>query len=656
MVKTMVDEEHLLHFYHLLSSCGEQTLEISNHAEDTTLFIAKSKSAAKEALQPRFVSPLPLPLHLQRPAPISYICRRCQQQDVDGETHGRFRASAEYDRDPTYNQDLATVAKRPLPNLSAPALSPQLTADDRREESERDPPPPATATNHEEGIPTPDDDEEAPLATNATGGEGASPPDGEEGIPSQHDQEGGQDGVDERTPPKETLVHRATSHNRKRIPPQAAKRKGAEVEETPPVRKQPRRNAQTARWGDASVANGGPPPEVRSPGAVRAEGREEEIDTTESKARIWLRHQMAISHDPPVQQMTQKLQDQMIRTAFAVAGPEAIGDWHEILHYWRHNGQLVTAAYLGLSSRPGSQSPRASPLGPSTAPTPTVHRRQRSGLSKPSVERFREAFERTDLHAVIALLQPVFQRCGLATLHKRYVEAQTEIRKWYGNRGALTQRDAKGELFRACHRRWAQVENPRKNDATASQFDGFERRLFAAHRMHILQEELGLGVFSLIRGISDTFLTQTMRKGTFELWVQLVKQFNPRYRSVEERATRLFQRAVQGRSIADRSDQRLALERVAKVAAMRYVDPGPLFEVDDPTRLSDPGVATPHSRPATPAEPPPGPSSTMGESRHRCNRWSPETRSPWAVSFSQRSRNRVHSLTGTISTGTRPSG
>lgn len=247
MIPIIVTELPLLIYYDLFSSHGVQTVKLRNESEDSTVIVSKSESAAKEALQPRAVSPLPLPPHLQRSKPITSPSRPERQQDVDRETLGRFRATTDYNSAIPSNQDPTTVvssakpvAKRIGPDPDEPASS--LPAETGHVETAQDPEQPITsqhgeeeaeASNEQEDRPTSHTEEPRSTLADEDDGPRTNTGGGVE-TPSHSDREDCEDREAGQPPQSQTLVYTATNNNRKKL--QDRKRKRTQTEGTPSAR------------------------------------------------------------------------------------------------------------------------------------------------------------------------------------------------------------------------------------------------------------------------------------------------------------------------------------------------------------------------------------------------------------------------------------
>lgn len=352
------------------------------------------------------------------------------------------------------------------------------------------------------------------------------------------------------------------------------------------------------------------PHRMRRPSRTRGPGGDDKV---QREAEAWMQVKLKAASPDVRRKCSPRKQARMIEYAMDVAGPEVVGRWYDIIDMWRRDPRLVTDAYYGgTTSRPTSSHSRrgGAQLGASAADGARPSHR-----IKPAVERFIQAYHGVQLDDIKELLQPVLQPYRLAELHRRYVVVKELVDDWYGARPAQVARDAKLELFEAFYPGWKGTTHPLKQSTeSASAWNKFGNQLAYGQRMHQLQTELGLGIFTLLPRKSRTFLTNTLSQDDLPIWVDMVRERNLRYRALAARATTLFERVLRGRSLSDSNDRRFAIELIPRVDAIATPDPAPLLEMSDPTALSDVGNATPTAE-STPQEhntPPPQPSGEGG--------------------------------------------
>ena len=584
MVPVEVDAAHLQYFYDLLARGGSSVLEVANEGLGISLYLAQSKATARDALFPQVPRPTSLPAHPHssyRPSePSPSIKLRVRALESSAPPPGEH-AESEFDDPDISDQDLE-------------ALDGGRTR---------------TRIDREGGVRLGEGDVEGRDALlGGDRGKDKSDTEVDSGAPAAK-----RDGATQKRP-----RGKGDKGERPAKRPAPARKRGDGT-----------KSSTKADGTKSSTKADGTKSSTKADGTSAGEARDRESpveDPRRAQATAWLAQRVADSEDQSVRATSAKLQGDLVDNALAVAGGDAVARWYDIIHHWRNNGELVTIAYEGIMSRHGSQSPRhpppvsassrPPPAGPNgrastrlrekegtliVSPSPTITRQRGALRPRASVDDFCLAYRSHQFQDIVALLQPVVRLCSLPTLFRRYSTALAEIEAWYGKRAREQRKDAKVELFQACYPQWARVETPSKNEDAKPDWRSFDNALLAANRMHTLEEGLGFGIFSLLPNRAPKkFFTHTIRLGHLPLWMEMVRRFNPAYQAVRLRVDALLRWGVAGNSLAIRtSRKRLLIERMSKETAIQHRDPGPLFEVADPTAISDPGTTTPNSRPTT---------------------------------------------------------
>lgn len=565
MVKTVVDATCFQYFYDLLGRSQDSFLEVCDGEDGGSFLIVKDKSAARQALGLPNAPSIPPNRHIRGlNAQADQTTRISTASNADGQS------------------SLFTDTQRKTPpqrNLTETPSGTEGLAEQGTEEG--------TLTEGTERWIRAEQEEEGSITRD--GGRGGTieavlreeisdqrDRGGKSGHQvEEHGQEGGEwrSGKDGDLQPTDPACGTPIRFPAKR------KAKGGEKESTSTSKRRKR-----ARKGKGT--------HVEEVGA-------DERGSVRERAAEWLLQQIQTSEDPSVRATSLKARTDMVRTALDVAGPDAVGMWYDVLHHWRHNGRLVAVAYEGVTSRSGSHSPRAPPV-------PILQRAELQGPAgqarreKPGVRKFRQAYETTEVNAIVALIQPTFHRTTLADLYAYYLKAAAEIEASQGDRGNLTRRDARLELFQACYPTVDWIDKPWTHRDAKAMWNHFDYHIRMAKVMHSLRAQRGVGFFGLLpTRVTNKYLTQTLTAGRLALWLGLVTRFNVRCSAMEEKVDLLLQRGFAGLMPSPTASKRLLIERISRQAALDTADPGQLFDVVDPTTLSDGGAETPHSRPHT---------------------------------------------------------
>jgi len=342
------------------------------------------------------------------------------------------------------------------------------------------------------------------------------------------------------------------------------------------------------------------------------------------RATDWLAAQVRQTGNRRLQGMESRGQDLLVSRALSVAGPDAVGDWWDIVRLWHARGSLVlpldegqrAAFALDLpqsamhgsdgngegdtSSGGGSQGDgngggsdddvmagasygamvpfAGASSGHDSHDGPDGHDR----ALIPPRQAFLQAYEAASGHQLASKIGPIVRRFALAELQERYDEATRELVKAdrldHGPNGRRARSRAKRSLFNACypkHEGVADLGARGDNDEARTDWKGFELVLRSATRMRALRVRLGDGALCLIPDatLSLDTLTKRFTNAQFELWLELIARFNKRYYKLRTGIMGLLRRGLAGLPPCDGGNEGAHLP-IARVTRREAVECG----------------------------------------------------------------------------------
>jgi hypothetical protein len=336
------------------------------------------------------------------------------------------------------------------------------------------------------------------------------------------------------------------------------------------------------------------------------EGEVSDTEAVWTEARKWLTDEIAgYPPDSDVRKTKGEDADKMVTNALAVANPEAIGNWYDIIHHWKVDSGLVAKAYRNLQRDGGSMVPREVLDGSQPASSAaSVSASYTTGARgrKVRVAAFQEAYWAIDYSEIQGLLQPIMDLLQLGKLYRAYDAAVAEVSASadYGVNNS-TRSEAKTWIFQSLFPTLA--SNGRRLAGAGPKWNVFDKRLVYGSKMAKLEEVLGPCLFVLLpRSVTKTFLGNTLSHTRLDLWIRMVQKFNLRFAGIALKTNELLSRGLLGASLPfEPYHKRLVIEGCKKSEAMQ-ADPVELYRTMDPTALSDAGGQTGASTPVAQIE------------------------------------------------------
>lgn len=282
----------------------------------------------------------------------------------------------------------------------------------------------------------------------------------------------------------------------------------------------PRPEASTAV--DTGTQNGLPRAESPADEVIRAAVREEDKPLVCSL----FKHDLASGPGKrSTSTINYKLVEKMIRNMHSIGNVEVLREWKTILQDWR-SGDSQKAAYL-----PSSQSQLLVRTGQMVAMADTT---ERPTSLEERTKAMRDTLDAVRRSRAFSVLQAFTYRRLLASLYGQYLEATTVLTSdptsLVLRRGVNVASVAKAHIFRKVYPQFEKIVYPSSDERSRSCWSTFNHELESGSRWHLVGQELGWGIFGLMSDaiISRKWIEQTLSMNNLRLWVDHVREYNPK--------------------------------------------------------------------------------------------------------------------------------
>ena len=221
------------------------------------------------------------------------------------------------------------------------------------------------------------------------------------------------------------------------------------------------------------------------------------------------------------------LQRRLVRMARAIAGREMVEDWQDFMKTWREHGHLT--------SRPTSRSRQDRPGQLCDQPDEIVD--------------FYYTFNRSRASGTAESWRAITTRIRMVDLWDTYKRAEAASPTLPVARlGQTRQAQQKRFLFDIIYPEFGEVLDAIHDPLSKQSWKAFSDELRFAKRWYTVQRELGYGILGLIpnRVVSNWWVQKDLNDPEFELWIEVIKHFNPQCITAGENWNRTLYKAFKG--------------------------------------------------------------------------------------------------------------
>lgn len=259
----------------------------------------------------------------------------------------------------------------------------------------------------------------------------------------------------------------------------------------------------------------------------------------------------------------------MVKAALALGNTDSLTQWQEIIINCRRRNATASTPHHPVDL-----------VDPETGePVPTA------------VREFRAAFRAFRNCSADGISQAIAYRITLAQLYEKHEAAVQRImarqptrqhRRAVDSTPVDPRTKALNELFNGTQAiRRNPYEDPRRASVTAqANFARLAQELKYGHKLSIIKQALGQGVLSLVPiEFSQKFFTREMTIPLVELWVKLVRRFNPEAIELGETVVDTLEAMLRGSQPF--TGRRLRIESMSTQGIRETQDPTVLFDETD---------------------------------------------------------------------------
>lgn len=300
--------------------------------------------------------------------------------------------------------------------------------------------------------------------------------------------------------------------------------------------------------GSAAISPGS---ELTSPRSLKA---------SDTAVVAWFSHLKVPKDDSPAPasvSVAPRLQQKMLDTALAIAGPKSAEDWQTFFAAWRKSG--------GLASRPVSRDPK---------------REEHLKQYPQAIQHFYHTYNRVEMSTTIEMWRAITHRFAMRDLWAAFLtacqtipEAQLPIVAGSTNKLRSRQRQY---LFHVLHPALRGSASSKSDPTIRKAQSAYHDQMGFAKRWHTLADTLGVGVLGLIPAsiVSNNWIQKTLKVDEFAAWIQVIRQWNPRVIEAGQHWQKTLNKALTHQKPPRRLKQ---LETLTTASLKRFHDPTSLF-------------------------------------------------------------------------------